>query len=119
MGDRYLYAGLIRLHLLHHAAEEPIYGKEMIDELARHGYALSAGTLYPLLHALEKKGHLSSKQLRSGKLNRRVYRITPQGRRALSDAKRKVRELFSELFHEPKKSASPMTRHWRHAKRPH
>ena len=104
MADRYLYAGLIRLHLLHHAAEGPIYGQEMIDELAHHGYELSPGTLYPLLHALEKKGHLTSKRVRSGKLTRRVYRVTTQGRRALVDAKRKVQELFSELFHEPKRS---------------
>ena len=43
--DRFLYAGLIRLHVLHHAVKEPIYGLAMIEELARHGYKLSAGTL--------------------------------------------------------------------------
>jgi len=48
MDDRYLYAGLIRLHLLHHAVKEPIYGLAMIEELGRHGYKLSAGTLYRL-----------------------------------------------------------------------
>jgi DNA-binding PadR family transcriptional regulator len=58
MDERYLYVGLIRLHILHHAAEEPIYGLGMIEELSRHGYKLSAGTLYPLLHGLEKKGYL-------------------------------------------------------------
>jgi PadR family transcriptional regulator, regulatory protein PadR len=56
MDDRFLYAGLIRLHLLHHAAQEPIYGLAMIEELGRHGYRLSAGTLYPILHGLEAKG---------------------------------------------------------------
>lgn len=100
MDDRDLYAGLIRLHLLHHAAEAPIYGQAMIDELAHHGYQLSPGTLYPVLHGLEKKGYLTSTQITTGKLNRRFYRITPQGRRALTGAKRKVRELFGELFHE-------------------
>jgi PadR family transcriptional regulator PadR len=58
MDDRYLYAGLIRLHLLHHAVKEPIYGLAMIEELGRHGYKLSAGTLYPILHGLEEKGYL-------------------------------------------------------------
>jgi len=100
MDDRDLYAGLIRLHLLHHAAEAPIYGQAMIDEPAHHGYQLSPGTLYPVLHGLEKKGYLTSTQITTGKLNRRLYRITPQGRRALTSAKRKVRELFGELFHE-------------------
>ena len=52
MIDRNLYSGLIRLHLLHHAAEGPIFGQAMIDELGRHGYRLSAGTLYPILHGM-------------------------------------------------------------------
>jgi hypothetical protein len=30
----------------------------MIEELGRHGYRISPGTLYPLLHNLEKKGYL-------------------------------------------------------------
>jgi hypothetical protein len=55
MDDRDLYAGLIRLHILHHAAHEPIFGLGIIEELARHGYKLSAGTLYPILHGLERR----------------------------------------------------------------
>lgn len=101
MNDRDLYAGLVRLHVLHHAAAAAIYGQEMIDELAHHGYQLSPGTLYPLLHGLEKKGYLTSVHMRVGKIGRRMYRITPQGRRALTGAKRKVRELFGELFQAP------------------
>lgn len=99
MDDRDLYAGLIRLHVLHHAAMAPIYGQEMIEELAHHGYQLSPGTLYPILHALEKKGYLTSLQTRVGRVGRRMYRVTPKGRRALAGAKRKVHELFGELFH--------------------
>ena len=38
MHDKYLYAGLIRLHVLHHAAKEPIYGLAMIEELERHRF---------------------------------------------------------------------------------
>lgn len=98
MDDRYLYMGLIRLHILHHAAEEPIYGLGMIEELGRHGYKLSAGTLYPLLHGLEEKGYLVSSLVRNGKAGRRMYKVTRRGRRALSSAKVKVRELFGELF---------------------
>jgi len=98
MTDRDLYGGLIRLHLLHHAAESPLYGFSMIEELARHGYRLSPGTLYPILHGLEKKGYLRSTEQRLGRTARRMYRITPSGRRALEDAKRKVFELFGEMF---------------------
>ena len=96
--DRDLYSGLIRLHILHHAAEEPIFGLGMAEELARHGYKLSLGTLYPLLHGLERRGYLKSRSQRLGKTVRRVYRATAAGRRALAAAKTKVRELFGELI---------------------
>ena len=99
MDDRYLYTGLIRLHVLHHADEGSVYGLAMIEELRTHGYQLSAGTLYPILHGLESKGYLRSKQERAGRVGRRVYRITPRGRKALVAAKRKVGELFGELLH--------------------
>jgi PadR family transcriptional regulator PadR len=95
--DRDLYSGLIRLHILHHAAEGPIFGLWMAEELQRHGYRISAGTLYPLLHRLEKKGYLRSSEQRNGKSLRKVYRATPLGRKALKAAKEKVRELFGEI----------------------
>lgn len=100
LDDRELYAGLIRLHVLHHAAEEPFYGLAMIEELGRHGYKLSAGTLYPILHGLEKKGYLVSSKVRNGQTERRMYRATRSGRAALRSAKAKVKELFGELFEE-------------------
>ncbi len=96
--DRDLYSGLIRLHVLHHAAEEPIFGLGMIEELARHGYRISPGSLYPLLHGLEQKGYLRSRLERNGKSLRKVYRATPRGKKALEAAKDKVRELFRELM---------------------
>ncbi len=95
---RQLYSGLIRLHILHHAAKEGIFGLGMIEELARHGYKLSPGTLYPILHGLEENGQLRSySQGLAGKI-RRVYRTTRAGERTLKVAKGKVRELFGELF---------------------
>ena len=96
--DRDLYSGLIRLHVLHHAVEGPIFGLGMIEELARHGYRISAGSLYPLLQGLEKKGYLRSTEQRNGKSLRRVYRATRLGQKALAASKSKVRELFHELI---------------------
>ena len=96
--DRDLYGGLIRLHVLHHAKEKPIYGHWMIEELRRHGYEIGPGTMYPLLHGLTRKGYLRPKQERSGSRYRKVYRITPTGRRALMLARRRVQELFGEMF---------------------
>jgi DNA-binding PadR family transcriptional regulator len=96
--DQELYSGLIRLHILYHASREPIYGLGMIEELAHHGYRMSPGTLYPMLHGLEQKGYLRSTEVRSGRHARRNYRATARGQKALAEAREKVRELFGELF---------------------
>jgi PadR family transcriptional regulator PadR len=93
-----IYSGLIRLHILHHASKESIFGLGIIEELGRHGYRLSAGTLYPLLHGLEREGYLRSVEKRNGRQARRLYRATSKGRKALREGKSKVRELFAELF---------------------
>jgi PadR family transcriptional regulator, regulatory protein PadR len=101
MKHQELFVGLIRLHILHHAAEGEIYGQWMIEELARHGYRMSPGTLYPLLHGMESKGYLESRQERAGRSVRRLYQATPFGREALTVAREKVRELFGEIFAQP------------------
>lgn len=93
-----LLAGFVRLHVLHHAAEGEIYGVGIIEELARHGYRLSPGTLYPMLHTMERKGYLRSRQRRSGRSIRRYYRTTALGEKALKVSKEKLRELVGELI---------------------
>jgi len=98
--DTDLYSGLVRLHILYHASREPVFGLGIMAELRHHGYNVSAGTLYPTLHSMEEKGYLRSKSLVVDGKARRTYLITTKGRRALSAAKDKVRELFGELFEE-------------------
>jgi DNA-binding PadR family transcriptional regulator len=90
-------AGLIRLHILHHAVEGEFFGNWMIEELRGHGYRIGPGTLYPMLHALERKGYLKSRTEGAGRRARRHYRATRQGRAALALATDKVRELLDEL----------------------
>jgi len=97
MDETFLFGGLIRLHVLRHAAREPIYGLAMIQELIRRGYRLSAGTLYPVLHGMEERGLLASEQVRVGRVRRRLYRATPAGLSALAAAKLRARELLTEL----------------------
>lgn len=96
-----LYTALVRLHILHHAAEGELFGLGIIEELGRHGYRLSPGTLYPILHGMEKNSLLRSRSTHGedGR-RRRMYSATANGRRVLKDAKDKVRELFGELFEE-------------------
>jgi DNA-binding PadR family transcriptional regulator len=98
--DQAWLSGFIRLHILHHATKEPLVGHWMIEELRRHGYRLSPGTLYPMLRGMEEKGYLRSTEKREGRRFWREYRATASGRKALAAAKAKLRELFHELIEE-------------------
>jgi PadR family transcriptional regulator, regulatory protein PadR len=93
-----LLTGFIRLHILHHAAEMEIYGQWMIDELARHGYRLSPGTLYPMLHAMKRKGYLTSSVQREGRVAPKFYKATRLGKQRLTLAKVRVREFTGEAM---------------------
>jgi DNA-binding PadR family transcriptional regulator len=98
--QRELFFGLIRIHVLLHAVHEPIFGLAMMEELTHHGYRIGPGTLYPLLHGLERSGLLkSSLKIVAGR-KRRVYRITRAGKEALAKASMKVDELYNELHEE-------------------
>lgn len=88
-----LLSGLVRLHVLHHASLHPVYGQWMIDELARHGYRLSPGTLYPMLAKMERDGYLTSRIERDGRTSRKFYTITEKGREGLAVARVRLREL--------------------------
>lgn len=90
--------GAVELHILHHAALEPVHGAWLSDELARHGYKISSGTLYPTLHRLEAEGLLSSRRETANGRARRVYHATAQGRRALAQARRALHELADEVL---------------------
>ena len=98
--QRELYFGLIRIHVLVHASHEPIFGLAMMEELAHHGYRIGPGTLYPLLHGLERSGLLKSVLKNVGGHSRRVYKITAAGKKALDKARVKVDELHHELHEE-------------------
>jgi PadR family transcriptional regulator len=93
-----LFSGFIKLHVLHHASEHPVYGLWLIEELEEHGYRVSPGTLYPVLHSMEEAEMLKSyNELYAGKI-RRYYKITPAGRRLLKQAKLQIIELMSEML---------------------
>ena len=95
---RHFFNGFIRLHILYHAVKEPVYGAEITEELVRHGYRLSQGTLYPTLHLLENLGYLRCRtQLVEGR-RRKYYQATPAGRKILDEARRKLVELVSEVI---------------------
>jgi PadR family transcriptional regulator PadR len=95
-----LVSGFVRIHILHHAGQEPVYGAWLMEELARHGYTISPGTLYPTLHGLERAGYLrSEKRVVEGR-QRRYYTITPAGEHALAGARVRLAELVREVLAE-------------------
>ena len=95
---RGFFLGFIKIHIMHHAAEEAVYGLALISELRRHGYELSPGTMYPVLHELELAKYLRRiDRVVNGKV-RKYYTITPRGVAALADARKKLSELVGEVL---------------------
>jgi PadR family transcriptional regulator, regulatory protein PadR len=95
---RDFFLGFMKIHILHHAAHEPVFGLALIRELARHGYDVSPGTVYPILHELERTGYLRrNNRVVHGKV-RKYYRTTPRGDQALDEARSKIAELVAEVL---------------------
>lgn len=95
--NKRLFQGFICLHILHHANKEPFFGTWMMEELTEHGYKLSPGTMYPILHNLEKEGLLSQYSENCAGKIRKYYAITEAGKQELSEAKGYLKELVSEI----------------------
>ena len=125
---RHFFNGFIRLHVLYHAAKEPTYGAEITEELVRHGYRLSQGTLYPTLHQMEGLGYLRSYAEVVAGRRRKYYRATPAGRKVLAEAREKLLELVAEVvedqdhpfqtIREKRRQPRPPKKSSRHGKQP-
>jgi DNA-binding PadR family transcriptional regulator len=96
--QREILLGFWKAHILHHAAERPVVGQWVIQELRRHGYEVSPGTIYPLLARLEEHGWLVGKSdPDAGPRARREYSLTPEGRKVLAVLKKQIAELHREV----------------------
>ena len=100
MLDREFFLGFVKIHILYHASKESIFGVEMTRELARHGYSISPGTLYPMLHRLEKEGYLKSTSMVVAGKVRKYYQATDEGKQVLEQSKKRIRELVTEVIEE-------------------
>lgn len=88
-----------KIHILHHAAERPVYGQWVITELRRHGYEISPGTLYPLLQRMERHGWLRCvEEATGGPRARKNYHLTRKGRKALEVIRGRLKELYREAI---------------------
>jgi DNA-binding PadR family transcriptional regulator len=108
---RGFFLGFIKIHILHHAAQEPLYGLSLIEELRCHGYRLSPGTVYPILHSLTEAGYLVRKDQVVGGKMRKYYSATRSGRHALDQSRRQIVELVREVVEQrddPSRAGGPV-----------
>lgn len=93
-----------KVHILHHASEAPVHGQWISNELRRHGYEISPGTLYPLLNRMARYGWLTCRQGAGGARARKDYRLTAAGRKVLGLVREQIEELYGEVVMDAKKS---------------
>jgi DNA-binding PadR family transcriptional regulator len=98
---RDLELAFIKIHILYHAEKEEVFGVGLMDELARHGYEVGAGTLYPTLGKLEKAGYLTCRAQTVNHRQRKYYRATPAGGELLEKMRKKIMELYDEVAERP------------------
>jgi PadR family transcriptional regulator, regulatory protein PadR len=94
---REILLSLWKIHILHHAEKEGVVGQWMMQELRRHGYEVSPGTMYPLLARMQRNGWLKSQAMGAGAKARREYHLTAAGRRVLAVVRKQLDELRGEL----------------------
>ena len=94
---RHLELAFIRVHTLYHAGQAPIYGAWLQEELARHGYEIGPGTLYPMLHGLERDGLLARCESHIDDRPVKCYSLTSEGERVLEQARERAWELVREI----------------------
>ncbi|MEJ6950701.1 PadR family transcriptional regulator [Natronospora cellulosivora (SeqCode)] len=95
---RKIFLAFMRIHILHHAKKEAFFGLWMIEELKSHGYNISAGTIYPILHKMEKDKLLKTNEKNIDGKIRKYYSLTEEGDKILQEAKNKTKELFYEII---------------------
>ena len=99
--DKSLLAGSTATLILKLLDNQDMYGYQIIEELARRSdntFQLKAGTLYPLLHGLDKKGLLESYEENADSARiRKYYRLTNKGKKHLKEKTNEWKEYSSAV----------------------
>jgi PadR family transcriptional regulator, regulatory protein PadR len=104
--SREIHLAFWKVHILHHAGERPIYGQWLLEELRRHGFQVSPGTLYPLLARMEHQGWIRAARRVPASASPKARRecvLTSKGARALAGLRRQVDELHREVVRDAKR----------------
>jgi PadR family transcriptional regulator PadR len=92
------WQGMVKLVVLHQAGLAPVYGGRLSKYLRSQGYDISPGSLYPLLHAMEKAELLHSRiKIFKGRV-RKYYELTPQGQTCLEAVRKEVGGIMQEVI---------------------
>lgn len=95
-----LFKGLAELALMSLLAERMHYGLEILERLrSEAGLGLAEGTIYPLLHRLEKSGLVTSRWRIEKELPRprKYYELTPLGVRDLEAQRTEWQQMSRAL----------------------
>jgi len=91
-GLRRLRRGILKFALLKLLSEVPRHGYDLIREIRDKGWGAGAGSVYPLLAALESAGLIAGRE----EGDRRIYEITEQGRRLLGEHAAELERLLND-----------------------
>jgi DNA-binding PadR family transcriptional regulator len=91
-GMRRLRRGILKLAVLKLLAEMPRHGYDLIRAVREKGWGGGAGSVYPLLAALEKAGLITGRD----EGDRRIYQLTEQGRRLLGEHAAELERLLND-----------------------
>ena len=86
--------GYLSVSILYLLGKDPMYGSQLASELMKRRFERpTPGTIYPALKALEEEGLIR----REGKGNKKVYRLTREGRAGLRDAARYFVQAYADV----------------------
>lgn len=102
-GMRRLRRGILKFALLKLLSEVPRHGYDLIREIRRKGWGAGAGSVYPILSALEGAGLIAGRD----EGDRRIYEITEQGRRLLGEHAAELERLLNDEDDEEVSSDGP------------
>jgi len=91
-GMRRMRRGILKFALLKLLEELPRHGYDLIRAVREKGWGGGAGSVYPLLSALEAAGLIAGRE----EGERRIYEITEQGRRLLGEHAAELERILNE-----------------------
>jgi len=99
--DKSLITGSTTTLILKLLEEMDMYGYQMIETLSKKSdetFKLKAGTLYPILHGLEKAGALISYEEKADNTRiRKYYHLTTNGKKLLQEKEKDWKEYSSAV----------------------